>query len=285
MEEKMKILIIGAKGMLGTDLAKVLSDYDLVLWDKKDIDITDFNHVQRSIPEVKPDLIINCAAYTAVDACEQKEYRKIASQVNADAVYLLAVQAKNLNIPLMHISTDYVFDGKSKNGYDEDSQAFGPQSVYGKTKYLGEKLLKENLTEYYLIRTSWLYGQHGKNFVDTMLRLGREKDQLQVINDQFGKPTYTLDLAQQIKYIIDKKMPYGIYHVTNETMLGGITWYEFACKIFELAGIDIQVKPCSADEYPRPAPRPAYSALINTKLPQIRSWDKALQEYLTIKEK
>lgn len=277
----MKILIIGAQGMLGHDLAKVLSGYDLVLWDKSDLDITNQQQVDLKITELKTDAIINCAAYTAVDDCEIK--KELAMAVNGYAVGYLAEVANKSKAILIHISTDYVFNGLNENGYNENSQEFGPINEYGQSKYFGEQELLKKCAKYYLIRTSWLYGADGPNFVDTMIHLGKEKDELKVINDQFGKPTYTVDLARQIRYILDKQLAYGIYHVTNESVGSGISWYEFACKIFELAGLEVEVKPCSSTELIRPALRPAFSVLINTKLPPVRLWADALKEYLNSK--
>lgn len=276
-----KILIIGAQGMLGQDLAKVLAGFDLILWDFDDLDITDKNQVFTKISSLQPQVIINCAAYTDVDGCETN--RELAMQVNGEAVGYLADIAKQIGAIIVHISTDYIFTGEKEKGYEEDSQAIGPLNVYGQSKLKGEELLKQNTDQYYLIRTSWLYGKNGKNFVETMLKLGREKDQLKVVNDQLGKPTYTVDLVRQILYILDNNLAFGVYHATNETKEGGISWYDFAKKIFELAAIDVELQPCASAEFPRPAKRPAYSALINTKLPPMRDWQLALVEYLTNK--
>jgi len=278
MNKETKILILGAKGMLGQDLSKVLADYNLILWDRQEIDIADEYQVNKKIIDLKPQIIINCAAYTAVDDCEM--HKELALRINNQAVGYLALAAKKIGAIIVQISTDYVFDGKNKNGYVEDSQEFGPVNFYGESKLLGEKSLKNIAAKYYLVRTSWLYGQNGKNFVETMLNLGQEKKELKVVNDQFGKPTYTVDLAHQILYILDNALPFGIYHATNETKEGGISWHEFANKIFELANLDVKAIPCISQEFPRPAERPAYSALINTKLPKIRDWQIALKEYL-----
>ncbi|MFC1598753.1 dTDP-4-dehydrorhamnose reductase [Patescibacteria group bacterium] len=273
-----KILILGAQGMLGRDLANVLADFDLTLWDKEDIDITDQDQVNKKIEKIKPEIIINCAAYTAVDDCETN--KDLAMQVNGTAVGYLSSLAKKIDSILVHISTDYIFNGQNQKGYKEDSKDISPDSVYGQTKLKAEELLQANTDKYYLIRTSWLYGKNGNNFVETMLKLGQAKDQLKVVNDQFGKPTFTIDLARQISYILYSELPFGIYHITNETRDGGISWYEFAQKIFEFAEIKIDLQPCSTQEFPRPAKRPAYSALINTKLPKIRDWQEALKQYL-----
>jgi len=273
-----KILILGSQGMLGQDLVKIFSGLDLILWDKEEIDITDKVQVETKIKDLKPDIIINCAAYTNVDGCESN--MGLATMVNGLAVGYLVDFCQQINAVLVQISTDYVFDGKNQGGYAEDSQAFAPVNVYGASKLLAEKAILGKLEKYYLIRTSWLYGQHGKNFVDTILRSAKEKSELKVINDQFGKPTYTIDLAKQILYILDNDLAFGIYHVTNETKAGGITWFDFAQKIIGLAGLKVVVKPCTTAEYPLPAKRPAYSAINNTKLPPLRNWEDALKEYL-----
>lgn len=274
-----KILILGAKGMLGQDLAKILNDFDLTLWDKENIDVGDDNLVRAKISQLNPQYIINCAAYTAVDDCEIK--KDLALQINNQAVGYLALAARQIGAVLMHISTDYVFNGQNVKGYAEDSEEFGPVNFYGESKLLGEKLLKNIAQNYYLIRTSWLYGKNGPNFVETMLKLALEKKELNIVNDQFGKPTYTIDLAKQILYILSNALPFGIYHVTNETKAGGISWYDFAAAIFKLRNLTPVIVPCPSTFYTRPAKRPAHSALINTKLPQMREWDVALLEYLT----
>lgn len=279
MNKDTKILILGAKGMLGQDLAKVLVDYQLTLWDLAEINITDQNQVDDKITKLNPQVIINCAAYTAVDDCET--HKDLALQVNNQAVGYLALAAKKVGAILVHISTDYVFNGQNPRGYAEDSQEFGSVNFYGESKYLGEKTLKMVSDRYYLIRTSWLYGKNGKNFVETMLKLGKEGKELKVVNDQFGKPTFTIDLAKQILYILNNNLPFGVYHVTNETKEGGISWFDFAQKIMALAKLETKVLPCSSQEYIRPAKRPEHSALINTKLPALRDWDVALLEYLS----
>ena len=283
MDKKSKILILGAHGMLGQDLAKVLVDFDLTLWDKTEIDIADEYQVKTKITALNPQIIINCAAYTAVDDCETNQ--ELALRVNNQAVGYLALVAQKLGAIILHISTDYVFNGKNEKGYAEDSQEFGPVNFYGESKLLGEKSLMNIAEKYYLIRTSWLYGNNGKNFVETMLNLGKEKNELKVVADQFGKPTYTVDLAKQILYILNSNLPFGIYHVTNETKEGGISWLEFAQEIFELAKSDAKVTACTSQEFSRPAVRPVYSALINTKLPRVRDWAEALNEYLDLRYK
>ncbi len=271
----MKILILGAKGMLGTDLVEAFSKHEIIGWDKTELDLTDFELVKKQVTKLKPEIIINAAAYTAVDEAEEK--RDLAMLINGEVVGNLAKIAKSLDIPIVHYSTDYVFDGEEKEGYKEDEVKIAPLSVYGESKVLGEKLLQGNTDKFYLIRISWLYGKNGKNFVETMLKLGKEKDELSVINDQVGSPTFAKDVARVTKEIIETKKPFGIYHVANS---GKASWYDFAKKIFEIAKIDIKVRPIPTEDYPLPAKRPKNSILINTKLKELRGWEEALLEYL-----
>lgn len=271
----MKILILGAKGMLGTDLMEVFKEHEIIGWDKEELDLTDFELTKKKVIELKPEIIINAAAYTAVDDAE--ENRDLAMLINGKIVGNLAKIAKELNIPIVHYSTDYVFDGQNKKGYKEDETNLAPLSVYGESKVLGEKLLQDNTEKFYLIRISWLYGKNGKNFVETMLKLGKEKDELNVIDDQIGSPTFAKDVAEKTKEIIENKMPFGIYHTANS---GKASWYDFAKKIFELAKIDIKVNPIPTEGYPLPARRPKNSILVNTKLKPLRSWEEALKDYL-----
>lgn len=276
-----KILILGAKGMLGSDLVKVFSrdrNYKVIDWDKEELDITNQKSVIKEISKIKPDIVINAAAYTDVDGCETN--RDLCIKVNGKAVGYIALACKRIGAVLVHYSTDYIFNGKKKEGYKEDDSEIGPINVYGESKALGEKELQKNTDKFYLIRTAWLYGKNGKNFVETMLKLAKEKNELSVVNDQHGKPTYTLDLAKKTKELLEGNYPFGIYHITNE---GATTWYEFARKIFEIAGIQIKVKPVTSSQFPRPARRPEYSVLINTKLPKLRPWEEALEEYLRTK--
>jgi dTDP-4-dehydrorhamnose reductase len=277
-----KILIIGAKGMFGQELAKVFKDLNPLLWDKEELDITNQKQVEDIIDRNYPlELIINAAAYTDVDAAETNQ--ELAQQVNGQAVGYLAQAASKIGTVLVHYSTDYVFDGQKKQGYQEDDQPINPVNVYGQSKLLGEKLLQVNCQKYYLIRTSGLYGSGGKNFVETILKLAQQKDKLKVVNDQYFKPTYALDLAIETRKLIERKPSFGTYHLTNE---GVTNWCDFAKKIcqiyFQLAGIKLsKIIPCSSKDFPRPARRPSYSILQNTKLPPLRPWREALREYLT----
>lgn len=278
----MKTLILGAEGMLGTDLMKVFRDWHPIGWDIEEIDITDENEVARKLANLKPELVINAAAYTNVDGAETN--KELVLRVNGDAVGYIAKACKKNNAILVHYSTDYVFAGDKKEGYKEDERP-DPINLYGKSKALGEKFLTI-LNRYYLIRTAWLFGPSNeanpvlsrhKNFVNTMLKLGKEKDELRIVNDQHGSPTYTFDLAQKTREIVEENLGSGIYHLTNK---GVTSWYKFVKKIFELIGQKVKVRPCKTKDYPLPAERPHYSILINTKLSPMRSWQKALKEYL-----
>ena len=284
----MKILITGANGMLAKAVRERFVNEELVLTDVKvtdtpsveKLDITDLEKVKEFVTSCKPDVIINCAAYTAVDAAETNE--DLARKINADGPRNLAIAAKNAGSTLVHISTDYVFDGE-KPLDDEpyvEANPTNPQSIYGITKLEGEEPVKENMEQYYIFRTAWLYGD-GKNFVRTMLRLSKENKQISVVADQHGSPTYTVDLADIIAQTLEKKIPFGVYHTTN---LRFTTWNKFAEKIFELAGIDCVVKPLTSEEYPQAAKRPKNSKLSKEKILsygiEIPSWEDALTRYL-----
>lgn len=277
----MKILITGANGLLGHELSSLLKDHTLILLSHSQLDISDSESVNKQIDSSSPDIIINSAAYTQVDACETNY--DLAFQSNAIGPKNLAIKCKQLGIPLIHISTDYVFEGnEKKNSPLVENDKLGPKTVYGKTKLEGEKMVQENCEKYFILRTAWLYGE-GKNFVKTMLSLSKKNKELKVVNDQIGSPTYAKDLAKAIKEIIEKKSDkYGIYHVTNK---GEVSWYEFAKKIFEIKNIEIKVNPCTSEEFPRPAPRPHYSVLSNQKwidagFTPMRDYEEALNEYL-----
>ena len=261
--------------MLGRELVNVFEKgNELVLWDRDQIDISKKEEVVKKVGELKPDIVINAAAYTAVDDAESN--KDLAYQVNGYAVGFLAAVCKEINALLIHFSTDYVFDGKNNLGYKEN-RFYKPLNMYGKSKALGEKLILDIEPRYYLIRTSWLFGKRGKNFVETMLRLASEGKNIKVVNDQFGSPTYAKDLAEKVKELIESHQPSGIYHITNS---GSCNWHEFALKIFELANLKPSVKPVKSEEFPTPAKRPTYSMLINTKLPPMRKWEEALKDYL-----
>lgn len=258
---------------------RLKNDNELVLTDVEDLDITNEQKTIEFINNIKPEYIINCAAYTAVDKAE--EDKELAEKVNSLGPKNLAKASKVVNSTLIHISTDYVFDGEKdvSESYTEDEE-IAPVTVYGYTKAKGEKFIKENCEKYYIFRTAWLYGE-GNNFVRTMLKLGKEKEEINVVADQHGSPTYAVDLADTISQAIEKKIPYGIYHTTNQ---GFTTWYEFTKEIFELAKIDCKVNPVSSEEFIRPAKRPKNSKLSKEKILSygihIPGYKDALKRYI-----
>ncbi|MBU1164098.1 dTDP-4-dehydrorhamnose reductase [Patescibacteria group bacterium] len=279
-----KILILGSNGMLGRDLVQAFLDFDVTAWDIEDLDITDSDQIVQKISELKPEIIINATGYTNVDGAETNE--ELANQINGHAVGELAKTASQIDAILVSISTEYVFDGQEKDVYDETSKP-NPINVYGKSKALGEELLQKNCQKYYLVRSSWLYGKNpqvgkprGMNFVDLMLKLAAKNKQLEVVDDQFGKPTYTVDLAQAVLQLIENKKPFGIYHLVNEAEKLGVSWYEFAQKIFALKNITVDIKAVKTAERPDKAKRPEHAVLINTKAEKLSSWEDALREYL-----
>ena len=244
------------------------------------MDITNEENVIDFIDENSPEVVINAAAYTAVDDCETNYDEAYA--VNAIGPKNLAIACKKQDVPLVHISTDYVFDGSKRTPLLEND-ALGPQSAYGKTKLEGEKFIQEYTDKYFILRTAWLYGIHGNNFVQTMLSLAENHDEITVVDDQIGSPTYSLDLAVSIANLLNSDK-YGIYHLTNE---GECSWYEFSKRIFELSDVDVKVLPVTTEEFPRPAPRPHYSVLSNQKwikagFPPMRKYEEALSDYLSL---
>lgn len=277
----MKILITGANGMLAQAIKQQFSQPEdqLILTDAQDLDIADSGAVQRYVNEQKPDLIINCAAYTAVDKAE--EQAELAEKVNAGGPKNLAIAAQANDAILVHISTDYVFGGSKPitETYSEDDEK-APASVYGKTKLAGELAIVESCDEYYIFRTAWLYGE-GKNFIRTMLELAKDHNEVKVVNDQHGSPTYTEDLADIIYQAVKNKLPYGIYNATNQ---GFTTWYDLTKKIYELTSTDCIVKPVSSEEFASAAERPKNSQMSKDKLLQygihIPTWEDALSRYL-----
>lgn len=277
----MKILITGSDGMLGHDLIEVLKDnHELILTNSKSLDITDRNHVMDFIFENKPDIVINSAAYTNVDGCE--ENHETAFNINGEGVRNLALGCRNIDCPLVHISTDYVFNGESTVPWVEDDEV-GPISVYGKSKLKGEEAILEILDEFFIIRTAWLYGINGGNFPKTMLELAENHSEITVVYDEVGSPTYTLDLAKAISQLIETDY-YGIYHITNS---GSCSWCEFARYIFETAQKDVKVIPVTASEFARPAPRPHYSVLANKRwmdkgFKPLRNYKYAVKEYIEL---
>lgn len=277
----MKILITGSNGMLGHDLQEVLKDkHELILTTSKTLDITDKENTIDFIVKNKPDVVINSAAYTDVDGCETNQ--DLAYAVNGEGVKNLALGCKEVDCPLVHVSTDYVFDGTAREPIEEDGE-IGPISVYGKSKLKGEEAIQEILDKYFILRTAWLYGINGKNFPKTMLELAENHSEITVVYDEVGTPTYTPDLAYGISQIIETDY-YGIYHLTNS---GSCSWCEFARYIFEIADKDVKVIPVTASEFSRPAPRPSYSVLknknwINNGFEPLRDYKEAIKEYIEL---
>lgn len=280
----MRVLVLGAKGMLGGMLQHVFKDWQVAAWDREELDITNEAQVREKIVAQKPEIIINAAAWTDVDGAEEESKRESCFAVNEDAVRYIAQAAKDMDALVVHYSTDYVFPGDAKTGYAEDDPPGPAVNVYGESKLAGERALKESGAKFYLLRTGWLYGPGGKNFVDTMIRLGGEvqegkRDHLEIVNDQHGSPTFTKDVALATKEILENrdKYPPGIYHAVN---FGETTWYGFAKKIFEIAGMNVEVEATTSDKFVRPAKRPKYSILKNTRGPKLRHWQDALADYL-----
>lgn len=274
----MKIFLTGANGQLGRELQKRLTGTDFMATDLPEMDITDVETVAAMIGDYKPDAVIHCAAYTQVDAAEEK--MDLAWRINVIGAQNVAMACRSVNASMVYISTDYVFDGKLGRFYTE-FDAVNPLGVYGKSKYAGEVLARQANERLYVLRTAWLYGE-GPNFVRTMLKLGQERDELQVVNDQYGCPTSTVDLAEAVLRIIGTGR-YGTYHVVGS---GVTTWHGFARKVFELSGnTRVRVMPVTTEQFVRPALRPAYSPL-DTRLLRLalgwspRPWEEALTEYL-----
>ena len=276
----MKVLVTGVKGQLGYDVMAELAkrNIEAIGVDIYEMDITDKISVEKVIGEAAPDVVVHCAAYTAVDAAEDNE--ALCRRVNAGGTRNIAEVCKKLDCKMVYISTDYVFDGQGTRPWEPDDERH-PLNVYGQTKYEGELAVQENLFKYFIVRIAWVFGKNGKNFVKTMLKLAETHDKLTVVNDQFGSPTYTYDLARLLVDMIQTDK-YGIYHATNE---GICTWYEFACEIFRQAGVKIEVTPVPASEYPAKAKRPENSRLDKSKLTEngferLPSWQDALGRYL-----
>lgn len=292
----MKILITGARGQLGAELEGVLKQkkcfigelnkkYENCEWlsfSSKDLDITDFEKAKEIIEINKPDVLINCAAFTDVDGCEKDPQR--AMKVNALGAKNLATVCGDLDTKILHISTDYVFDGRSEKPYCE-WDVCNPKTVYGKSKLLGEQYVKEFARKYFIVRTSWLYGSSGKNFLKTIINLSKTKNEISVVKDQIGNPTNANDLAYHLLTLAVTEN-YGLYHCAGE---GSCTWFDFACKIAEFAGLSCKILPVSTEEYQkidfRAAKRPKNSSLCNLSLKALNlnkmpSWEESLKIFL-----
>ena len=257
----MKVLVTGANGQLGYDVVKELQKQNIECYgaSRQDFDIVDFEVTENFIKNYMPDVVIHCAAYTAVDKAEDEQ--GLCYLVNASATENIAEICKKINAKMLYISTDYVFDGTKEGFYKVDDKP-NPINVYGKTKLLGEQAVQRILNKYFIVRISWVFGEHGNNFVKTMLHLGKERKEINVIADQYGSPTYTADLAPLLVEMI-KTEKYGVYHATNE---GVCTWAEFAEEIFKIAKLDVKVNHIATAEYPTRAKRPMNSRLSKKTL-------------------
>lgn len=280
----MKILITGAQGQLGTELRHLLDARGITYraTDAKDLDITDEAAVNQYFADYQPDVVYHCAAYTAVDKAED-EAKALNQLVNVDGTRNLAKAAAKVDATLVYISTDYVFDGDSKEIYTVDDQP-APRNEYGRAKYEGEQQVQKYLKKYYIIRTSWVFGEYGHNFVYTMLNLAKTHQELTVVDDQYGRPSWTKTLAEFMTFAVDQYLDYGIYHLSNDN---SCNWYEFASAI--LADKDVTVKPVSSAEYPQKAWRPRHSILDLSKTKatgfKIPTWQDALKDFLRIVDK
>ncbi|CAI3633767.1 dTDP-4-dehydrorhamnose reductase [Clostridium neonatale] len=274
------ILVTGVNGQLGYDVVKVLNERNIECLgiDKDELDITDENAVDKYIVDLKPECVVHCAAYTAVDRAEDEE--EICRKVNVDGTENIAKACKEIDAKMIYISTDYVFDGKGDEPFEVDGH-IEPHSVYGKTKYEGELKVQEILDKYFIVRISWVFGINGNNFIKTMLRLGKEKESINVVCDQIGSPTYTADLAPLLcDMAVSEK--YGVYHATNE---GFCSWAEFAQEIMDVAGLKAKINPIPTSEYPAKAERPFNSrmskkSLVDNGFKVLPTWKEALDKYL-----
>lgn len=276
----MKVLVTGVKGQLGYDVVNELTKrgHIAIGTDIEEMDITNAQCVSKVIKENTPDAVVHCAAYTAVDAAEDNE--EICRKINVDGTQNIANVCKELDIKMVYISTDYVFDGEGERPW-EPSDERTPLNIYGQTKYEGELAVENTVDKFFIVRIAWVFGINGKNFVKTMLNLGKTRDSLTVVNDQYGSPTFTYDLARLLVDMIETEK-YGVYHATNE---GICTWYEFACEIFKQANLNVKVTPVSASEYPAKAKRPSNSRMSKEKLTEngfekLPTWQNALERYL-----
>jgi dTDP-4-dehydrorhamnose reductase len=277
----MKILITGAKGQLGQELVRlslVFPNGEIVGFDRKKLDVTNLEECYTVIHSYKPNAIIHCAAYTKVDQAESEA--NLAFRINAEGTRNVALAAEQIGAKIIYISTDYVFDGKASSPYREDDLP-NPLSVYGKSKLVGEQFVRSLCSYYFIVRTSWIFGRYGHNFVKTMLKLEKERDVIKVVDDQVGSPTYALDLARFLLKLV-RTEHYGIWHASNT---GSCSWYEFARAVFEEKRLNVRVEPCTSADFQRLAPRPAYSVLAHEAiryygLEPFRPWREALRDFL-----
>ncbi|MBO0423895.1 dTDP-4-dehydrorhamnose reductase [Enterococcus plantarum] len=274
------ILLTGGNGQLGTELRHLLDEQGMeyVSTDSKELDITDAEKTMAYITNLKPKLIYHCAAYTAVDKAED-EGKELDEKINVEGTRNVAVAAKAVDATLVYISTDYVFDGTKKDEMYKTDDQTNPQNEYGRTKLLGEQIVQDILEKYYIIRTSWVFGQYGHNFVFTMQKLAETRNQLTIVDDQFGRPTWTRTLAEFMVFVVKEEAPYGVYHLSNDN---SCNWYEFAKEI--LKNTDVEVLPVDSSQFPQKATRPKYSVMDLTKTKalgfEIPTWEKALESML-----
>ena len=278
----MRILVTGVKGQLGHDVVDELTKrgHTPIGVDVEEMDITDAAAVEQEMKKEPLDAVIHCAAYTAVDPAEDN--REVCMRVNAEGTRNIARVCRELDIKMVYISTDYVFDGEGERPWEPDD-ARNPLNVYGESKYQGELAVEEYLDKYFIVRIAWVFGVNGKNFIKTMLRLAKDHKEINVVNDQTGSPTYTYDLAVLLADMVETEK-YGRYHATNE---GLCTWYEFAKEIFAQAGVDVTVNPVASEEFPAKARRPHNSRMDKSRLTQngfklLPSWQDALKRYLEV---
>ena len=276
----MKVLVTGTKGQLGYDVVNELEKrgHTAVAVDIEEMDITDAVSVERVITEAEVEAVIHCAAYTAVDAAEDNV--EICRRVNAEGTKNIAKVCKKLDLKMIYISTDYVFDGEGERPWEPDDERH-PLNVYGQTKYEGELAVEKYLEKYFIVRIAWVFGVNGKNFIKTMLKLSETHEELNVVDDQVGSPTYTYDLAVLLVDMVESDK-YGRYHATNE---GLCTWYEFAKEIFRQAGVEVKVNPVTSDMFPAKAKRPKNSRMSKEKLDangfhRLPTWQDAVSRYL-----
>ena len=271
----MKVLVTGAKGMLGQDLCPVLEDkgYEVIETGRADLDVTNSEQVNAYLDKTLPAFVIHCAAYTAVDKAEEEQNK--AALVNAYGTENIAKYCGKYEIPLIYISTDYVFDGKKKTPYEPDDKT-NPINTYGLSKLKGEEAVKKYCQKFYIVRTSWLYGHYGDNFVEKILTAAKNNKRNKAADDQIGSPTWTMDLAEGILKLLDK--PYGIYHVCGG---GEVSRYEFVNEILKQSAITADVEPCKTKDFHSLAQRPLYSAMNNARI--LRNWKSALKDYLELR--
>lgn len=278
----MKVLVTGVKGQLGYDVVNELEKrgHEAVGTDVEEMDITDAVKVREILTEENPDAVIHCAAYTAVDAAEENV--ELCRRINAEGTENIARVCSELNCKLLYVSTDYVFNGEGERPWEPDDER-EPLNVYGQTKCEGELAVEKYVEKLFIVRIAWVFGVNGKNFIKTMLRLGKDHDELTVVADQIGSPTYTYDLSRLLVDMIESDK-YGRYHATNE---GLCSWYEFAVEIFRQAGMDVHVRPVTSEEYPAKAKRPHNSRMDKSKLEEngferLPAWKDALSRYLNV---